>query len=298
MISYRKINTAVCGLLVAGVLTASPAAAVTQINSNAFDIKVRLDLLNLVTAGLGPFAQSSGDVGAAYSDVDTHIGVTQNLSLGIVLQDRVKVGALSTSASSNGTNFGTANARVASTSLNLGLINLTPPDFFGDLLNIGSGVITSTSSANGNLATGTVSGASGIANLKLTGSLVTNNIANLNVTALANANPAPNTTLFFINVLGVDTLKIILNEQTTTISKGIKSIATNAIHVIFADLSVAGIGVLRGDIIVGHSYARITDTDVVPEPATWLQMIAGFGTIGFVTRRRRAQAKRLLATAA
>lgn len=44
-------------------------------------------------------------------------------------------------------------------------------------------------------------------------------------------------------------------------------------------------GVSSGN--VTGTFALATDTPVVPEPATWGMMIAGFGMVGFAARRRR-----------
>jgi len=62
-------------------------------------------------------------------------------------------------------------------------------------------------------------------------------------------------------------------------------------------LSVEGVGTVTGlytraadPTRTGYGEMQFTDRVAVPEPATWLMMIAGFGLVGAAMRRRRAPA--------
>ena len=90
-----------------------------------------------------------------------------------------------------------------------------------------------------------------------------------------------------LNLLG---LRVVLSEQIAS-GDNVTSVGImiNAIDVSFTNF-LLGTNRLNGNIIVGHSQAAITGVPPVagvPEPATWLQMIAGFSVIGLAARRRR-----------
>lgn len=126
-------------------------------------------------------------------------------------------------------------------------------------------------------------GTSSIEGLTLTGSA----LGGLVIDGNAFANAAPNTEL--INLLG---LRVVLNEQFPS-GNGVTTagIATNALHVSFLNF-LLGTSLLNGDIVVAHSQAQISGVAAaaVPEPAVWLQMIGGFGIVGFFARRRKVLA--------
>lgn len=67
-------------------------------------------------------------------------------------------------------------------------------------------------------------------------------------------NPAPNTVL--LNLLGI---RVVVNEQIKT-GDGVnnRGLTVNAIHISFANVSLAGIGLVNGDIIVSQSKAQRT----------------------------------------
>ncbi|WP_185965146.1 PEPxxWA-CTERM sorting domain-containing protein [Glacieibacterium frigidum] len=268
--------TLLCGV------AAAPARAVTAISGSAFDVKVNLQLLGLLGVGIGPFSQSSGSGTAAFTDNDSFAGVSERLNLGVAnivgVQQRVDTGLLLTSASSSlPLQVGSARATVNDLSLRLGTVFLGN---FTSLLSITSGEVISTSRVGAN-GGANASGFTSIAGLTISGAA----LGGLVINGAAFVNPDPNTVL--LDVLG---LRIILNEQTPigTQSASSAGISTNAIRLIFDGFSIGG-GLLSGDVIIAHSEAQINDAITsVPEPATWAQMILGFGLIGLVARRRKA----------
>lgn len=81
-------------------------------------------------------------------------------------------------------------------------------------------------------------------------------------------------------------LRILLNEQVaSTDSNGVQRLLTNAMRISFDNFLLSG-RALTGDVIISQSVASI-GIDAVPEPAAWTQLIAGFGVLGLALRRRR-----------
>ena len=72
-----------------------------------------------------------------------------------------------------------------------------------------------------------------------------------------------------LGLLGLTGVSLILNEQILT-GDGISNagMAVNAIHLEFNDFT-SGLGILNGDIIIGHSEAQVQALPAqVPEPGT------------------------------
>lgn len=270
---------AVAATILCGV-AAAPVSAATTISSSAYDVSVNLSLLNLVGVGVGPFSKSMGSGTVAYSDSDSFAGADETLNVGALgltgVRQTLDTGLLLTSAQSSlPVQSGSAAATVNELSARLGTVFLGS---FTSLVSISAGEVISRSRVGAN-GGANASGFSSIAGLTI--SVATLGVIANNATFI---NPDPNTVL--LDALG---LRIVLNEQTplgaqTATSAGI---STNAIHLIFNSFSIGG-GLLSGDIIIAHSEAQIGDAvGSVPEPATWAQMILGFGLIGLVARRRK-----------
>jgi hypothetical protein len=274
-------------VVVAG-LTAMPARAVTTISSSAYGLSVDLTVGSLITAGIAPVAPVAGVTTPAYSDAGTVLSVDQSLGLGSVLgvipaltvkfAEGVGTGVITTSASSPFPVTTTGSATATVDNLALGLtskLGAAPPI---TLLGIGATVVQSTSSVDG---APSATGFTSLAGLTLTGTA----LGALTINASLFDNPAPNTIL--LDLAGIS---IILNEQIRS-GDGVTGagIITNALHARFTNF-LLGSGLLNGDIIVSDSRAAITGqttVQMVPEPAVWLELIAGFGAVGVVARRRR-----------
>src|SRR4029077_19751710 len=74
---------------------------------------------------------------------------------------------------------------------------------------------------------------------------------------------------------------VILNQQIPSTG----GITTNAIAIVLKDFGPSDV---TGNIDFGQSTASLT---VVPEPATWVEMLAGFGAVGLLMARARTTSK-------
>ena len=251
-----------------------PAAnAVTSISSSSYGLDANLTVLKLVTVGLGPIDQVSGVAPAAYGKSATVASLSD--TLGLVLGNQaLGTGLIVSSASSPFPGAPTGTATDTVNNLTSSLNALFGPAF----LDLSATTVTSTSSVNG-LGSLTAIGSSQIEGLKVTGSA----LQGATINGALFVNPAPNTVLF--NLGG---LEILLNEQIPS-GDGVTSeaIQTNAIDIIFNNFAFST-GLLSGNIVVAHSQAGIfgSASPAVPEPATWIELLVGFGIVGAVSRRR------------
>ncbi len=292
MILYRKAVLSVSGAVLLTMTV--PAKSATVVSSGASDISFNLRLLGLASVGLGPLTTASGSAGASYASSDTVASATDTLNIGVLglvgVQQRLSTGALTSAAQSPFpiSQSGSGRAEVDNLSTSFGTV------FLGQFTNLLGITATSLVSRSSVAAPGGIASATGftqIEGLTLSGDL----LGSVFIDGSLLVNPDPNTLLFSLGVLGSETLKIILNEQ-TPVSNGVHTagISTNAIHVIFNGLPV-GSGLLSGNIYIARSTALISDADAsVPEPAVWAQMIAGFALAGLVLRRRQRSASLVL----
>ncbi len=271
----RVVGLAAAALAFAA--TAPAAQAGTHPMSNASDIHVHLDIANLVTGDIGPFASASGVsnlttptynnhqtfLTAAASGHATAIGVPVLSGLGLTTK------VLSASAS-GGPTSATATSRIEGLNLGLDLLGSSLISFGGR-----NSVISSTSTATDIGGVLSVAGSSLLTGLTL-------NVLGDAIDLSAYANAAPNTVLALpTNLLG---LTITLNKQTIGHPLDGLSILTDAIDINFNHLHLAGLPlnhVVSGDITIGESFAAI------PEPAVWMEMLMGAGMIGVLMRRSR-----------
>jgi hypothetical protein len=263
--------------------TGSAWATVTSISSNATDLKVALNVATInagVTTGT-----ASGTAAPAYNVSNTFVAANQSLGLGTVLgnalSQNLSTGVMTASAQSAFpvTPTGSANATVNNLglglALNLGLLGTS------NLFSLGSTAITSTTTFDGS----NFIGVSSIADLTLS-----NLLGSISFDAGLFASSAANRVL--VDILG---LKITLNEQIgSDITAGgitTQSLTTNALHVVYNGFALANGSLLNGDIIVGQSQVSATQAAAVPEPATWVMSILGFGMIGGMLRRQQVKVR-------
>ena len=267
------------------------ASAITVISSSAYGLFSDVRVASTVGVTVGPLAPASGQTPSGYNNSNTVLSADASVDLGAVALVTagldLSTGVLTSNASANGTltccatnGQGTATVNGLSLSLFTDTAITQPISIIGLT---GDTLVSQSSVARvGNMAV--IAGSSNFTNLDL-------NVAGLlNFSLGANASALPNTVL--LDLLG---LRIVLNEQLSTVTSDFdKSITTNAVHISFNDYLVGG-RLLRGNVIVAHSEARIVvdPTDGIPplpEPAVWMQLIAGFGLTGAVLRRRQRQA--------
>ena len=230
-----------------GLLSAVPSTAATTITSSAYALYSDIDVANTTGAVIGPLAAASGVASPGYAG-DTTAGSGHSHINGLGVNLITKAPLLP---------------------------SLTTLGLTADTIN---STTTVTRLGNSVLFTGT----SVFKNLHLELRSL------LNFGLAANAQVLPNTVL--IDQLGI---RIVLNEQIVGGNGDTsQALTTNAIDIRLNNYLLGGRS-LTGNLIVGNSYASIDIDDAiiptpgVPEPAVWLQLIAGFGLTGAVLRRRK-----------
>ena len=229
----------VFGFLALAATTALPLLGQASSSSSAFGESVDIALIPTVGGGIqissGPLPTASGSAPPAYSDQDTQVSVTLSSSLtGQILA----TGLLAVSASSTVPASDSVTAEATVDDLDFDLIGL---------LTLDAATVRSTAMVTGPCggpltATGTtlLEGATAGSTLG----------AGLGIAA----SPSPNFVL--LDALGV---RVVLNEQiqggdgTTH-----RSLTVNAIHITLSNVTLAGIGVVSGDIIIAHSEAQLS----------------------------------------
>ena len=91
-------------------------------------------------------------------------------------------------------------------------------------------------------------------------------------------------------------LKVTLNQQFTSTYDNTRVLITNAIGISFTNYLLDGRS-LSGSITAGQSIAEFVSSDPVPEPASWAQLLAGFALAGAAARWRRERGQRGLPAA-
>lgn len=285
------------------MLVSGPAAAVTSITTSGYALASTVKVVNSVGVTVGPLAGTSGTASPAYDNsasvasLDTEVGLgTVTTGSGIFAVNvraglGLDTGLLTSRSTANGASPGDTTAgsgRSQVNDLDVGLFtrtNLLPSI---NTLVLSADTITSTTTVALTGNTAVLTGTSVYEDLNLSV------LGLLGVNLGANATSAPNNVL--LDTLG---LRIVLNEQIVGGNGGsMQSLTTNAINIGFNNYLLGG-RLLTGNVIIGNSFASIVidpadpiDPPVsgVPEPAVWLQMIAGFGLAGFAMRRRRVAA--------
>jgi hypothetical protein len=279
----QRASRAMIGVLaftgLATTLGLSPAqAAVFDLQSSAYDVGINLNLLGVASLSVGPFVSASGLAPPSYDVSNSLLTASGGGSLGGLASLTVTTGAVNASASSpypTPTTTGSSSIDDLSIALKTtGLVPLT-------LLDITAHTITSTSTASDVNSPPTAVGSSEIEDLTIGGLLLGANTIDLT----GSITPLPNDVI--LDLAGI--IKVTLNQQIMESNGGAGvSIETNALAIDIPGISLAGLKPLSGDIIIGNSFA------MVPEPSTWVEMLAGFGGLGFLAfargRRKTAAA--------
>lgn len=277
-IKIRQVVTASIaagGLVLAlsGQAEATPISAASAAYNEYISLTVSplLGLAASVTSG--PLATASGTAPGAYSDSDSLL--TLNIA------NLVTTGLLVSNASSNldgtnGSKYASADATV--NGLGLSILGSLPGL---SVLNLSATTIQSTASISGDYGSLAASGGTTIEGLSLNG-----------ITILDLSPPANNVLL---DLLGI---RVVLNEQIIS-GDGIssKDFAVNALHVSFENvlgLLDGTLGLINGDIIIGHSEASMMagpttpngpGPSEVPAPASLLLLGMGLLSLGCLRRR-------------
>jgi len=252
--SVRCLHCFLTALLF-GLLLAPVALATTSGDANAFGESVDLQLVPLlgdgvsITSGPLPFAQGSAPPPFNSSGSAAGVSVDSTLTGQIM-----STGLLEVTASSTVPDELHAAAEATVNDLDIDLVSLLP------LVTLDATSVRSTANVGGVCGALSASGTTTLEDAVIGGSLG----AGLAILV----NPAPNTVL-----LDEQGIRIVLNEQFITGTGEDRRIVVNAIHIYFDDVSLEGIGLLDGDIVVAHSEARVAcdladddrDDDGIPD---------------------------------
>jgi uncharacterized membrane protein YczE len=277
---FRQIIIGTAALF--GVASAAQATVEISTTGRGLFSSVRVVVQPLTS--VGPVAPVSGRTSPGYSLNNSVASLAASVGLGTVSGVTATLGlnsgAIATAASANGTTpFDTSSgsASAAVDNLDIGLVT--------SLLGVPTSILSLTAEQVQSLTT--VNKVGGVTTLS--GQSILSNL-NLNVlgapilTLGSNAQVAPNFVAFNQNGL-----KVTLNQQFASNFDNTRVLITNAIGISFTNYLLDGRS-LSGTITVGQSLAEFMDSsgDPVPEPASWAQMLAGFGLAGAAARRRRA----------
>ena len=277
---FRQIITGAAAVL--GL--ASTAQATVEISTTARGLVSNVRVVGQALTLIGPVAPISGRTSPGYSLNNSAASLATSVGLGTVSGVTATLGlnsgAIATAASANGTTplditSGSASATV--NNLEIGLVTslLGVPT---SILSLTAGQVQSVSMLDKLGGTTFLAGGSLFSNLALSvnGSSV--------FSFGSNAQVAPNFVAFNQNGL-----KVTLNQRFASNFDNTRVLITNAIGISFSNYLLDGRS-LGGTITVGQSLAEFMDSsgDPVPEPASWAQMLTGFGFAGAAARRRRA----------
>jgi hypothetical protein len=245
---------AVLTLCVLITLTATARAAhavQNQGSSSAFGESISVQVLPLlgspVQVSSGPLPLVQGSAAPAYSLTDDLASIQVSVpSLGTLLQtDLLTVDAASTEPDSD---QASADATIAAVRLRLAAIL--------PVLTLSADAVGSTAQISGPCHQPSATGSTTLVNAQLRGPL------GIGLGLLAQ--PAPNTV-----VLDQAGLRVVLNEQTSSVSSNAFSVTTsltvNAVHVSLAELPLSGLGLVSGDIILSQSQAQLQCNQVIRE---------------------------------
>lgn len=263
---------------------ASAAQATVEISTTARGLFSSVRVVGQPLTSVGPVAPVSGRTSPGYSLNNSAASLAASVGLGTVSGVTATLGlssgAIATASSANGTtpldtSSGSASATV--NNLDIGLITslLGVPT---SILSLTAGQVQSFTTVNKVSGVTTLSGQAILSNLNL--SVLGAPILNLG----SNAQVAPNFVAY-----DQGGLKVTLNQQFASNFDSTRVLITNAIGISFSNYLLDGRS-LSGSITVGQSLAEFVGSsgDPVPEPASWAQMLAGFGLAGAAARRRRA----------
>ena len=268
-----KLSSSALLLAAAGGLSlAATASADTMYAASAgYGLNVNLDA-TLVEVQVGPLpggVMGSGSTPYSLSGsvVDLDVDSGNALATGTVTADLVTGSASSNVDGLPGPRTASASGGVVGANIDLTTLPLLGsgiPIFAFD------GTLSSEASVSGDSGSFIATGSSTFESLALT----VNNVV-IDLSAYVGVEVAPNTVID-LDALGLANVTLTLNQQLVAFDQS--SIEVNALHL---DLGV--IGVLEGDVTLGHSSASLA---AVPEPATLLATPC-LAALTLTRRRRR-----------
>jgi hypothetical protein len=229
------------------LLLAGSAGAATTADSSAYGVSVATNLVPLlgggVSIGLAPTPTAGGTAPAPYDDGPNDVAsvLVTNVLTGKILS----TGVIEASASSAVPDSTASDAEALVDGLDLRIVG----SLVTKLLTLSATTIQSTAAVSGACGALTASGGAVFENAQVGGVLG----AGLQI----DPNPAANQVL--LDLLGI---RVVVNEQIPS-GDGVltRGLEVNALHVSL-NVSLLAIGVLSGDIVIGHSEAAVQCTSV------------------------------------
>lgn len=314
-----RLFAMVSAITCASTLSSTAQAEILSAESAAYGVNVNLGiglsatpLSSIVSAGLGPAPVASGTAPTAYNNSNDLASASVNgqlslLGLGLVDLISFDTGILDVNAQSNVD--GTSGSKTTSASATVNNVSLANAGVLGllvqSIVSLDATVIQSSAVVSGNsgalvaAGTSTIAGAHGVSGNQAL-------LTVLGVEFLLESSPAANTSILHIDnsVLGLGALQgsidVILNEQVVTGDMDTTAgISVNALTLRFNNLGVnlglLGVGLLNGELIIGHSEASMLASAVsaqpVPEPGSMALLACGIcSCAGYKMRRRQLAA--------
>ena len=264
----RYLLVIIVAMAMAAISVVVRAQIAQSASSSAFGESVAVIVTPLVgltaTVTSGPLPTAAGAAPPPYNVSNTVASVTVSASAA-ANSGLLQTGILTANATSNvpGSNTTTANATV--NNLNLDAVA------FAGLLGIDATTVRSSVQIDGTCG----ATLNAVATTLIEGGQAFGSLLGVGGSVAINASPPPNFVL--LNVAGI---RVVLNEQSIA-GNGVtlRSATVNAIHVYFTNAPVALLGILNGDIVIGHSEAQVqcaatTSADVAltivdtPDPVT------------------------------
>ncbi len=263
---------------------ASAAQATVEISTTARGLFSNVRVVGQPVTLVGPVAPISGRTAPGYNLSNSAASLAATVGLGnnggVTATLNLGSGSIATTASANGTtpidtSSGSATATLNDLAINLFTSSGGPTT---SILSLTSGQLQSVTTVDKLGGTTSLLGGSLFSNLAL--SVNGSSVFSLG----SNAQVAPNFVAY-----DQGGLKVTLNQQFASNFDSTRVLITNAIGISFTNYLLDGRS-LSGTITVGQSLVEFMDNsgDPVPEPASWAQMLAGFGLAGAAARRRRA----------
>lgn len=237
---FARLVLGVSMLTLTGVGHARLITTSSSAYGESVNLVLTVPLVGNVAVTSGPLPVSAGIAPGPYADSDTALSASVS-ALGLV---NLGTGVLDTYANSTvDGSIGPKTTGAAATVNNLGL------NIFTGLFSLTADKVESSAAFSGDFNSLSAAGTATLTNASVSSLLLSAGLA---------ANPAPNTQVDVLGLLGLTGVSLTLNEQIATgAGTNSQSLAVNAIHLSFNNFA-SGLNVLNGDIVISHSQAQAT----------------------------------------
>lgn len=264
---------------------ASGAQATVEIATTARGLFSNVRVVGQPLTLVGPIATTTGRTSPGYNLSGGLASLAASVNLGSVAGVTATLdlssGTIATTASANGTSpADTSSGDARSTVDNLDI------HLFTSILGVPTSILRLTADQLQSLTTVsktggivTISGQSLFSDLDL-------HIIGIPVLSLG-SNAQVGTNFIAYNQNG---LRVTLNQQSASLYENTRVLITNAIGINLTNYLLDGRS-LSGTVTIGQSIVEYEGSDPIPEPASWMQLIAGFALAGVFQRRQKTRSK-------